>query len=226
MVLKKKSNKTALGGLPTAEELRQALKNATSTPARAALNALFDEGTFVETAAYTKRSFHDCATAGQDDEFEGVITGYGAVDGALVFAFAQDEARMKGAMDEKHASKILALYELAMKKGAPVVGMFASSGAFVEEGVSALAAYGKLLRTVTDAYGAITQVAYILGNCSGTSAAIAASFDFVVKNTDAAYYVVSPELGGKAISGDVISFEGKEEECIQHIRALLSYLPA
>ena len=87
------------------------------------------------------------------EALEGVVTGYGAVDGALVYAFAQDGARLGGAIDENHAAKIEALYHLALSNGAPVVGIFDSCGASVYEGVSAMAAYGKIISCVTEARG-------------------------------------------------------------------------
>lgn len=179
----------------------------------------------METAAYTKRGYHEYAQEGHDAEFEGVITGYGAVNGALVFAFAQDETRMKGAMDGRHAKKILDLYDLALKKCAPVVGIFSSCGAFVEEGVTALAAYGRLLKVVADAGECLTQVAYINGPCTGTSSAIAASFDFVVAKEGVPFYVTSPDLGGKALGSDTVCYTGSEADCFGYIRSLLAFLP-
>ena len=86
--------KTTVSPFPSAENLRMQRAAEGNTPARAALNALFDDSTFVELGAYTKRSYHDGALVGKDAEFEGVITGYGAINGQLVFAFAQDETRM------------------------------------------------------------------------------------------------------------------------------------
>ncbi len=210
-------------GLPTADELREALIAAESSPAYAAIATLFDEGTFVETAAYTKRGYHEYVSENNDDEFEGVITGYGSVNGQLVFAFAQDETRMKGAMDAAHANKILSLYRLAIQKDAPVIGIFASSGAVIDEGVAALAAYGKVLKMVTDT-ASIPQIAYIIGDCMGISAAIAASFDFVVAGETANFYMTNPELGGKKIGASTISYTGNPAECAGYIRSLLDFL--
>ena len=223
--LKTIGKKAVVNGIPTAEELRARLTAEGNTPARSALRMLFDEDTFVEIGTYTKRSFHDCVSLDRDEEFEGVITGYGSVDGNLVFAFAQDATRMLGAIDENHVKKIVALYDLALKKDAPVIGIFSSSGAFVEEGVSALAAYGKLFKTITQASYHIPQIAYVLGNCIGTAAAIAASFDFVVANKDATFYVTGSELGGKKVGTDVVTFMGDDSACSAYIRSLLAYLP-
>ena len=225
MALKTISKKVVVNGIPTAEELREKLATEGMTSARKALSMLFDEDTFVEVGTYVKRSYHDCVSTNRDEEFEGVITGYGSIDGNLVFAFAQDATRMLGAIDENHVNKIANLYNLALKKDAPVIGIFASSGAFVEDGVSALAAYGKLFKTVTEAGYHIPQIAYVLGNCVGSAAAIATSFDFVVAHKDATFYVTSPELGGSKVGADVITYVGDDTTCPAYIRSLLAFLP-
>jgi acetyl-CoA carboxylase carboxyltransferase component len=121
---KQKNAENKYTGLPTAAELRNALANVSATDAMARIKSLFDADTFVELWAYTKRSFNEVQAGAKDEEFAGVICGYGAVCGQLVFAFAQDGARMKGALDEAHAKKICALYDMAIKNGAPVVGIF------------------------------------------------------------------------------------------------------
>ena len=130
--------------------------------------ALFDAGTFVEIGAYMKRA---------SGELTGVVCGYGAVDGKLVYAFVQDSDRQKGAFDALQAEKIAVLYGMAMKNGAPVVGFFDSIGAFVGDGASVMSAYGKLLKVVSDASGMIPQIAVISGVCSGMAATVAAMFD-------------------------------------------------
>ena len=220
--MKKKEN---VRPYPSAEQLQEALSSEGVSPARAALIALFDPDTFVETGAYVKRSYHDGIILGKDAELEGVITGYGAVDGQLVFAFAQDETRMKGAIDSRHAEKIVSLYDLALKKGAPVVGMFASSGADVCNGVTSMAAYGRILKTVADAADEILQIAYVRGTCIGTASAIASAFDFVVAKDDATFYAESPELGGHAAGNEASCFRGDDVSCIDFIKRLLDFIP-
>ncbi len=210
-------------GLPTADELREALIAAESSPAYAAIATLFDEGTFVETNAFMRRSYNEFVSENNDDEFEGVVTGYGSVNGQLVFAFAQDESRMKGAVDAAHANKIISLYNLAIQKDAPVIGVFASSGAVVDEGVAALAAYGKILKQVSTT-ASIPQIAYIIGDCIGLSAAIASAFDFVITGETAKFYVTNPELGGNEIDKKATAFHGNPGECAAYIRSLLEFL--
>ena len=156
----------------------------------AKIAALFDAGTFVETGAFMKRG----------NDLTGVVCGYGAVNGKLVYAFAQDSDRKKGAIDALQAEKIAMLYSMAQKNGAPVVGMFDSIGATVADGASVLSAYGKLLKVVSDASGIIPQIAIINGVCAGMAATVAAMFDVVVNIKDqSALYVNAPFLAGKEI---------------------------
>ncbi len=159
--------------------------------ARARLSALYDTGTFVETGAFIKRRPTEFDSgAVENDDFEGVITGYGSVGGRLVYAFAEDYYRAKGAVGEAHAKKICALYDMAIKNGAPVVGIFDSCGAYVLEGVSALAGYGRVMSSVAAASGVVPQIAVIAGSCVGTSAAVASMFDFtVVSEAEGKLYV-------------------------------------
>lgn len=185
-------------GLPTAAELRNALAKVSETDAMARIKSFFDADTFVELGAYTKRSFHEMASDEKSEAFAGVICGYGAVCGQLVFAFAQDSARMKGALDATHAQKICFLYDMAMKNGAPVVGIFDCAGADIFEGVAALAGYGKIMSAVSAASGVVPQLAWVSGNCLGSFAAIAAMYDMVVCEKDANLYVNADNLTGAA----------------------------
>ena len=153
--------------------------------------ALFDAGTFVETGAYVKRA---------GGELTGVVCGYGAIDGRLAYAFAQNSDRAKGAFDAIQAQKIASLYAMALKNRAPVIGVFDSIGAVVCDGASALSGYGKLLKVVSDASGVIPQIALIGGVCAGMSATVAAMFDFVVTVKEKSeLFVSTPFVAGKEI---------------------------
>lgn len=213
--------------LPSAEELKASLAASSSTEARANLQTLFDDSTFVELGAFTKRKFCEYQSLDHDDELEGVVCGYGALDGRLVYAFAQDGARMKGAMDENHAKKICALYDLAVKNGAPVIGLFDCAGADIFEGAAALAAYGRVMKAVSNASGLIPQIAVITGNCIGSFAAIAAMFDFVVKTKSASFYITSPEFVGNSESQTPVTAYSADDRAMAlvYTRNLLSYLP-
>ncbi|MBQ9467863.1 MAG: carboxyl transferase [Clostridia bacterium] len=155
------------------------------------ISSLFDAGTFVELGRFVKKT-----TTGYDEapgnEFEGVVTGYGAVDGKLVFSFVQDLSRMKGAMSEAHAKKIVSLYDAAIKAGAPVIGVYDSAGAKVLEGVSVLSGYGSVMKACASASGVIPQIAVIAGTCSGSLAAIAEMADVVIASADSKLYVTPP----------------------------------
>ena len=221
-----KYTKPEICGLPTADELRNALLSGENSDVRNQLADLFDVASFVETGAYVKRGFSDFLATEKSNEFEGVICGYGAIDGKLAFAFAEDASRMGGVIDERHAKKIADLYSLAIKNGAPVIGIFNSNGTDIFAGTAGLAAYGKIMATVNAASGVIPQIAYVAGKCIGLSSAIAAMFDFTVKAEDAALYVSSPALTGAENSQNaLVAFSGSSAQCAGYIRNLVSFLP-
>ena len=191
------------------------------------LALLFDAGSFVELGAYTKR-------ADNADEFESVVCGYGAVEGALTFAFIQDSGRTRGAFGEQHANKIANLYSLAVKNGAPVIGVFDSAGAVVYDGAGALSAYGKFMKTVSDASGIIPQIAVIDGVCGGSSAIVASMFDLTVTvKESSSLYVNAPFVIGKeAGTPDFAATNGlsaytaeSREAAMSFARTLVSLLP-
>jgi len=195
---------------------------------KAKLESIFDAGTFVELGAYTKRQ-------GSEADFEGVLCGYGAVNGNLAFAFVQDSGRTKGAFGERHAKKIANMYALAVKNGAPVIGVFDSAGAVIYDGAAALAAYGKVMKCVSDASGIIPQIAIIDGVCGGSSAVVASMFDFTVTvNGVSKLYVNSPfVLGDKVGTADyaaqsgISAYNAKDEaEAFAYARKLIELLPA
>ena len=222
-----KYTKSNFCSLPTAQELRDALKACEGSEARNQISLLFDKDTFVEVGAYTKRGFSDFLATEKTNEFEGVICGYGAIDGKLVFAFVEDSSRMGGAIDERHAKKIVDLYSMAISNGAAIIGIFNSNGTDIFEGTAGLAAYGKIISAVTKASGIIPQIAYVAGNCIGTCAAIASMFDIVVKKDGAALYVSSPVLTGETNAQDaIVSYVGSEEQCAGYIINMISFLPS
>lgn len=195
------------------------------TVGKSIVESLFDEGTFAELGAYIKRA---------DGNPVGVVGGYGSVNGKLVYAFAQDSDRRKGAFDLLQAKKIAALYEKAVENGAPIVGVFDSAGTFVTDGTTAASAYGLFLKTVSDASGVIPQIAVIRGVCTGLSATVAATFDLCVTVKDRTVWSVnSPFLLGKEVGTQEstaangmssISAES-EEEAVMLARKLATILP-
>ncbi len=222
----KKYNKTEICGLPSVEELRTSLIGDSNSDARRSISMLFDANTFVETSAYAKRGITDFLSTEKANEFESVITGYGAIDGKLAFAFVEDASRLSGSIDERHAKKISDLYEMALSNGAPVIGVFNSDGTDIFEGTVGLAAYGKIMSSVAKASGSIPQIAYVNGKCIGTSAAIASMFDFIVKERSSQFYVSSPLHTKIENAQDVlIAFSDEAPLCAGYIRSLISYLP-
>lgn len=227
----------------TATELRTMIADEKNvSDARAVIASLFDEGTFVEIGTYVKRTVSEFDIS-HSSEFEGVITGYGAVDGRLTFAFVQDFSRMKGAVSEAHAKKICSLYDIAIKNSAPVIGVFNSAGAAVMEGIGAVSGYGKIMKSVSDASCIIPQIAIITGICSGSAAAIASMMDFVIATEKSQIYVAPPflirernkgeagvrEIGcaAKAAADGVVSLTASDNfDAATKVKQLLYYLPA
>ena len=184
------------------------------------LQALFDAGTFVELSAYAKRA---------GGEPESVSCGYGAIDGRLTFAFAQDSEASGGAFGERHAKKIAALYALAVKNGAPVVGIFDSKGTSVYEGAAALAAYGRFMKCISDASGIIPQIAVIDGVCGGAAAVAAAMFDMTVTVKGVSkLFVKAPfnvgETADSTVSGHSVYEASDESDALSFARKLLGAL--
>ena len=213
--------------------------------ARERLEKLFDEGTFVELDMFMK---HRCMNFGQDKKdmpADGVVTGYGTVDGRLVYAYAQDFTVSGGALGEKHAHKIWKVMDLAMKMGAPCIGINDSGGARIQEAVDALSGYGGIFYRNTAASGVIPQISVIMGPCAGGAVYSPAITDFIfmVKNTSQMFItgpaviksvtaeeVTAEELGGAVThnrrSGVAHFACENEDDCLAKIRELLSYLPS
>ncbi len=202
-----------------------------SLSARECISALFDERTFTEIGAYTARrssEFDKCLS----DEFESVICGYGSVGGRLVYAFAEDMSRTKGAVSEASAEKICGIYRLAVSNGAPIIGIFNSAGAYLPEGVKALEGYGKIMKSSAGASGIIPQIAVAVGVAQGASAVIVSMFDFVI-TSEQSKISVNPAFvvgGGKtsdSIEAGLSSLTAENDlSAIEKARQLLAYIPS
>ncbi len=213
--------------------------------ARERINMLMDADSFVEIDAFIK---HRCTEFGMEKEVtpaEGVVTGYGTVNGRLVYVYAQDFTVSGGSLGEMHAKKICKILDLAIKMGAPVVGINDSGGARIQEGVDALSGYGNIFLRNTMASGVIPQISVIMGPCAGGAVYSPALTDFIfmVEKTSQMFItgpqvikavtgeeVSAEELGGamthNATSGVAHFMSSNETECIQEIKTLLSYLPS
>jgi propionyl-CoA carboxylase beta chain len=176
---------------------------------------------------------------------DGVVTGYGRIDGRLVFVFSQDFTVFGGSLSEAHAEKICKVMDLAIKAGAPVIGLNDSGGARIQEGVVSLGGYADIFLRNTLASGVIPQISAILGPCAGGAVYSPAITDFIVMVKDTSYmFVTGPnvvktvthedvtfeDLGGamthNSISGVAHFATDNEEQCLQTVRDLFSYLPS
>jgi acetyl-CoA carboxylase carboxyltransferase component len=213
--------------------------------ARERLDHLFDKGTFREIDMFVA---HRCVNFGMekvDIPADGVITGHGMVDGRPVFAFAQDFTSRAGSLGEMQAKKICKVMDLALKSGAPFVGMNDSGGARIQEGVDALSGYGQIFYRNAIASGVIPQISAIMGTTAGGAVYSPAMTDwiFMVKNTSY-MFITGPQVI-KSVTGEEISFEDLggamthneksgvahfacegDEDCIEQIKRMLSYLPS
>ncbi len=213
--------------------------------ARERIALLCDEGSFVEVDAFVE---HRCNEFGMGDvkaPGEGVVTGYGTVEGRLVYLYAQDFTVIGGSLGEMHAKKICKIMDMAMKMGAPLIGMNDSGGARIQEGISALAGFGEIFCRNTKASGVIPQISVVMGPCAGGAVYSPALTDFVfmVEKTSQ-MFITGPQVI-KAVTGEETTFEElggadaqaeksgvahftapSDEECIIKIRKLLSYLPS
>lgn len=167
------------------------LEKAGKLTARARMDVIFDEGTFAEVGAFI----------GDGEEFCPVVTGYGAVDGMLVFAFSQDYSRLHGAMGKAHAKKICKIIEMALEVNAPVIGVFDSAGAKIDEGSDALNACGEVISSLAFSKGMIPTIAVVAGPCGGAGAVAASLCDVIIvaEKTGSLYMVPSSMLEDKTL---------------------------
>jgi len=240
-ILETKNEEALLGG--GAKRIEQQHKKG-KLHARERVELLLDPGSFEEIGKFV---MHRCKDFGLDKEYylgDGVITGYGTIEGRLVYVFAQDFTVFGGSLSETHAEKICKIMDLAMKNGAPVIGLNDSGGARIQEGVLSLAGYADIFYRNTLASGVIPQISAIMGPCAGGAVYSPAITDFImmVENTSYMFVtgpnvvktvthedVTSEELGGAmthATKSGVTHFvSANEVECISDIRRLLSYIP-
>jgi len=213
--------------------------------ARERLDLLLDEGTFVEQDMFVT---HRATGFGMEEQKilgDGVVTGYGRVDGRLVFVFSQDFSVFGGSLSEAHAEKVCKLMDLAMRAGAPVIGLNDSGGARIQEGVASLGGYAEIFLRNTLASGVIPQISAVLGPCAGGAVYSPAITDFIIMARNTSYmFVTGPnvvktvthedvtleELGGAdvhATTSGVAHFSADNEvEALEIIRKLLSYIPS
>ena len=212
-----------------------------TSKARSRIEALLDTGSFVEIgAAVTSRST-DFNMAARKAASDGVITGYGVIDGNPVYVYSQDPEVLGGSVGEMHAAKIVRLYDMAVKTGTPVIGLIDCTGMRLEEGTDALNAFGRIFMASANASGVIPQITAVFGNCGGGMALAGAMADFTfMESTEARFFVNTPNaLEGNHVSktdtaaaafqaeeAGNVDFTGTEEEIAGQLRLLVSMLPA
>jgi len=213
--------------------------------ARERITLLFDPGSFQELDQLVVHRNNDFGMDKQRIPGDGVVAGYGTVQGRLAYAFAQDFTVFGGSLSETHAAKIVKVMDLAMKNGAPIIGLNYSGGARIQEGVVSLGGYADIFLRNTLASGVVPQISAIMGPCAGGAVYSPAITDFILMVKSTSYmFVTGPDviktvtheevtkekLGGadthNQISGVAHFAAESDEDCIATIRELLSYLPS
>jgi methylmalonyl-CoA decarboxylase subunit alpha len=240
--LEERRSRTVSGG---GEKRIQDQYNKGKKTARDRLAMLLDEGSFVELGTFSQTGLEDASSLDYPNPGEGVVSGYGTIEGRRVYVYAQDFTVAGGSLGEVHAAKICRILDLAAQSGTPVIGLNDSGGARIQEGVYALNGYGSIFYRNTICSGVIPQLSVIMGPCAGGAVYSPAITDFIfmVSGTGNMFItgpqvikavtgeeVSAEELGGAAThnqtSGVAHFFAEDEEDCFAKIRGLLSYLPS
>ncbi|MGC1270588.1 MAG: acyl-CoA carboxylase subunit beta [Croceibacterium sp.] len=175
--------------------------------ARERLDVLLDEGSFEELDMYVEHNCTDFGMEAQRIPGDGVVTGSGTIDGRLVFVFSQDFTVFGGSLSERHAQKICKVMDMAMKVGAPIIGLNDSGGARIQEGVASLAGYAEVFQRNVLASGVIPQLSLIMGPCAGGAVYSPAMTDFIFMVKDSSYmFVTGPDVV-KTVTNEVVTQE-------------------
>ncbi len=237
-------DKLSLSEFPAGKERVEKQRKAGKMSARERVELLLDPGTFEEIDRFVT---HRCTNFGMEKQQplgDGVITGYGKIDGRLVYIFSQDFTVFGGSLSGAHAAKICKLMDLALKNGAPCIGLNDSGGARIQEGVEALGGYAEIFWRNTQASGVIPQLSVVMGPCAGGAVYSPAITDFIsmVENTSFMFVtgpdviktvtheeVSKEDLGGASThsetSGIAHFVSSDDAAALRHIRKLMSYLP-
>jgi propionyl-CoA carboxylase beta chain len=240
-LLKQKTEQALLGG--GAKRIEDQHKKGKLT-ARERLLLLLDEGSFEEIGMFVTHRSRDFGMENEIYPGDGVVTGYGTVNGRLIYVFSQDFTVFGGSLSETHAEKICKIMDLAMENGAPLIGLNDSGGARIQEGVVSLGGYADIFYRNVRASGVIPQLSAIMGPCAGGAVYSPAITDFILMVEHSSYMFVtgpnvvktvthetvsSEELGGAqthAQKSGVTHFAcANEVECIEHLKKLISYMP-
>ncbi|MFR8548360.1 MAG: acyl-CoA carboxylase subunit beta [Lachnospiraceae bacterium] len=217
------------------------MSNTAQSLAGKRIASLLDENSFVEIGGYVTARSTDFNMQQTETPGDGVITGYGVIDGNLVYVYSQDASVLGGTIGEMHAKKIAGLYDMAMKMGAPVIGLLDCAGLRLQEATDALNAFGEIYMKQTLASGVIPQISAVFGTCGGGLALVPALTDFTfMEGKKAELFVNSPNaLDGntkekcntaaaafQSEEAGLVDFVGTEDEILAGIRELVTMLPA
>lgn len=213
--------------------------------ARARIDALLDEGSFVEIDEFVTHRCHDFGMGDKLYEGDGVVTGYGTIDGRFVYVFSQDFSVLGGSLGEMHAKKICKVMDMALKVGCPIVGINDSGGARIQEAVDALNGYGEIFFRNTMASGVVPQISVIVGPTAGGAVYSPALTDYIFMVDKVGIMHITGPAVIKAVTGETVTSEElggsmahnaksgvahfhcvNEAECYAQVRQLLSYLPS
>jgi len=239
--LRNKLEKAKLGG---GEKRISKQHESGKKTARERIEMLLDPGSFTELGTFVEHRCHDFGMEKNKFLGDGVITGYGTINGRRVCIFAQDFTVFGGSLGEMHAKKICSIMDLALKTGVPIIGINDSGGARIQEGIDSLNGYGEIFRRNTMASGVIPQIAVIMGPCAGGAVYSPGLMDFIfmVEKTSQ-MFITGPQVI-KAATGEEISYEElggavvhsresgvahfraeNEQRCFELLKTLLTYLP-
>jgi propionyl-CoA carboxylase beta chain len=240
--LDRRREEAALGGGQARIE-RQHEKD--KLTARERLDVLLDDGSFEEIGTFVRHQVSDFGLADNRPYGDGVVTGYGTIEGRLVYVFSQDFTVFGGSLGRAHADKIVQIMKLAMQNGAPVIGLNDSGGARIQEGVVSLGGYADIFKLNTDASGVVPQISAVMGPCAGGAVYSPAITDFTLMVEGTSYMfvtgpnvvktvtqedVTSEELGGASThaskSGVAHVTCANDVDCLLRLRELVGYLPA
>ncbi|MBU7013606.1 MAG: methylmalonyl-CoA carboxyltransferase [Theionarchaea archaeon] len=239
--LREKAEQATLGG---GKEGIQKQHNKGKLTARERIETLLDAGSFVELDRFVVHQCHDFGMDKKKILGDGVVTGYGTLDGRLIYIFAQDFTVFGGSLGEMYAQKICKIMDLAMRTGAPVIGLNDSGGARIQEGVTSLGGYAEIFWRNVMASGVIPQISAVLGPCAGGAVYSPAMTDFIIMVDEISHmFITGPEVI-KTVTKEEVTFEelggsrthagksgvahfacGDEQECFATIKRLLSFIP-
>ncbi len=215
------------------------MSTTSQTSAGKRIDLLLDDNSFVEIGKLVTARNTDFNMTAMDTPSDGVITGYGTIDGNLVYVYSQDSTVMSGSMGEMHAKKIVNIYDMALKMGAPVIGFIDCAGLRLQEATDALNAFGEIYAVQAEASGVIPQITAIMGTCGGGMAVMSSLADFTfMESKNAKLFVNSPNTlednktdntasaNFQAEETAVVDFTGDEASVIAEIRNLVCVLPS